>query len=56
MNEPAKRSSSCFSRFLFVFFILPGLCLGLYGTAKAIVAQWWTPVEATVEKYIQMPG
>lgn len=50
MNEPAKRSSSCFSRFLFVFFILPGLCLGLYGTAMAIVAQWWTPVEATVEK------
>nr|WP_156825622.1 DUF3592 domain-containing protein [Lewinella cohaerens] len=33
-------------------FILPGLCLGLYGTVMSVVAQSWTPAEATIEKII----
>ncbi|MGH1434499.1 MAG: DUF3592 domain-containing protein [Lewinella sp.] len=33
-------------------FILPGLSIGLYGTVMSVVAQSWTPVEATIEKII----
>lgn len=50
-KKPIGNNSWIIIAFLGMF-ILPGLCIGLYGTVMSVVAQSWTPVEATIEKII----